>query len=168
MNWLFLRLFFTNTALKEASKKAFVQKLSILLCKKMTKRGERVQNCWFWDDIVYGRPQLYYHFHTNNSKISKLSIFLQWKYIFSFHYQIRQVRTKMILVQDLRIFFWLQSNQIFWTRKWTMQYSCKTHFISAYFYAWLIKYLGYLGRPKSSSMFVYWLILQGKTGKTKI
>ena len=29
-------------------------------------------------------------------------------------------------------------------------------------------YFGYLGRPKSSSMFVYLLILQGKTGKTKI
>ena len=29
-------------------------------------------------------------------------------------------------------------------------------------------YFGYLGRPKSSAMFVYLLILQGKTGKTYI
>ena len=29
-------------------------------------------------------------------------------------------------------------------------------------------YFGYLGRPKSSSMFVYLLILQGKTGKSEI
>jgi hypothetical protein len=29
-------------------------------------------------------------------------------------------------------------------------------------------YFIYLGRPKSSSMFVYLLFLQGKTGKTEI
>ena len=28
--------------------------------KKITKRGEGVNNCWFWDDIVYGRPLMIY------------------------------------------------------------------------------------------------------------